>query len=341
MKGILASIRLNTLHLLGFTKHVLVQFGRNKGLLLAGAVGYNTLLSIVPLFGVLLVVLSTIFDEQQLLSIVALELRTLVPGYSDTITEALAAFLAERGVVGTVGFVVLLFFSSIAFRILEDAFAVIFRHVKTDQTRSFLVSALLPYLMIGGAGLGLIAITILTGIVDALSTKEVTLGEVSLSFAGASALLVEVVGFLSVAILLTTLYLVMPVAKVRLKRALIGGICAALLWEIIQRVVVWYFTNISLVNVLYGSLATVIIVLLTMELAAFIILLGAQVIAELELNAIEGRPWYVESLADTDEEPIHTTDAPPPRRRITSEHAPVGEGDREPRPSGDPTRRTA
>jgi len=39
---------------------------------------------------------------------------------------------------------------------------------------------------------------------------------------------------------------------------------------------------VSLVNVVYGSLATVVIVLLTLETAAIILLLGAQVIAELE-----------------------------------------------------------
>lgn len=35
-------------------------------------------------------------------------------------------------------------------------------------------------------------------------------------------------------------------------------------------------------NVVYGSLATVVIALLTLETAAIILLLGAQVIAELE-----------------------------------------------------------
>ena len=40
--------------------------------------------------------------------------------------------------------------------------------------------------------------------------------------------------------------------------------------------------SVSLVNVVYGSLATVVVVLLTLEAAAIILLLGAQVIAELE-----------------------------------------------------------
>jgi len=45
---------------------------------------------------------------------------------------------------------------------------------------------------------------------------------------------------------------------------------------------VWYFSTLSLVNVIYGTFATVIIILLTLEAGAIILLLGAQVIAEYE-----------------------------------------------------------
>jgi uncharacterized BrkB/YihY/UPF0761 family membrane protein len=47
-----------------------------------------------------------------------------------------------------------------------------------------------------------------------------------------------------------------------------------------------------MVNLLYGSMATIIIVLLTMEAIALILLLGAQVIAELQGNANAGIPWH-------------------------------------------------
>ena len=45
---------------------------------------------------------------------------------------------------------------------------------------------------------------------------------------------------------------------------------------------VWYFTTLSFVSIIYGSLATIIIILLSFEFAAIILLLGAQVIAEYE-----------------------------------------------------------
>jgi len=93
-------------------------------------------------------------------------------------------------------------------------------------------------------------------------------------------------------LMFASIYLVLPEQDISWKRALIGGLVVSVLWEIVRELLVWYFTNISLVNVIYGSLATVIVVLLTMEVVAAIILLGAQVIAELELHAAAGLHWW-------------------------------------------------
>ena len=82
--------------------------------------------------------------------------------------------------------------------------------------------------------------------------------------------------------MLTSIYLVMPVGRLSLRHALIGGVTAALLWEITRHVLVWYFATLSQVSVVYGSLTTAIVVLLSLEIAATLLLFGAQVIAEYE-----------------------------------------------------------
>ncbi|SEM36768.1 Virulence factor BrkB [Syntrophus gentianae] len=74
----------------------------------------------------------------------------------------------------------------------------------------------------------------------------------------------------------------MPVRHVIFRHALIGGLTAAVLWEISRRVLVWYYKAVSMVNVIYGSITTTVIALLCIEVVAVILLLGAQVIAELE-----------------------------------------------------------
>ena len=61
-----------------------------------------------------------------------------------------------------------------------------------------------------------------------------------------------------------------------------GGITATILWELTRHFMVWYFSTLSIINVVYGTFATAIIILLSLEAAAVILLLGAQVISEYE-----------------------------------------------------------
>jgi YihY family inner membrane protein len=76
--------------------------------------------------------------------------------------------------------------------------------------------------------------------------------------------------------------MVMPVGRLSLRHALIGGVTAAVLWELTRRVLVWYLATISQVSVVYGSLTTAIVVLLSLEIGATLLLFGAQVISEYE-----------------------------------------------------------
>ena len=89
--------------------------------------------------------------------------------------------------------------------------------------------------------------------------------------------------------MLTSIYLVMPVRRPSWRHALIGGIIATVLWEITRHVLVWYFGTLSQVSVVYGSLTTSIVVLLSLEIGATLLLLGAQVIAEYENIGMKGQ----------------------------------------------------
>lgn len=282
-----------------FIKRVASRFLKNKGILLAGAVGYNTLLSLIPLFAILLILLSHFFDESLILNAVDAELRIVIPGQAETLVSALASFLESRSVISSIGLLVLLFFSSIAFRILEDAMSIIF-HKHKPQPRHPLISAILPYMYIGLMGVGLVGLTVINGIMGALNESTLIV------FANISAYqkyIYQGLGFIGLVLMLTSIYLVMPPIKVSFRRALAGGGSAAILWEIVRNIMVWYFDNLSLVNVVYGSLGTVIIVLLSMEVAAVIILLGAQVIAELERSANFNMPWYLDPEVQDHEHP--------------------------------------
>jgi YihY family inner membrane protein len=261
---------------------VLRDFHGNQGLLLAGAVAYYTLLSIVPLFALILVGLSHFLNEEQLIQSIARNLELLIPGYADSLANQVRMFLMRRQLVGAVGFVIMLFFSSMAFSVLESTMATIFSHRKRSMRRPLFVSAIIPYVYILLTGFGLLLVTLISGVLDALEHQQVLLLGFEISLKGYSKILLYLMGMGGMVLMLTSFYLVLPVGRISFRHALSGAITAAVLWEMIRRLLVWYYSRLSLVNVIYGSLATTVVALLSIEVAVIILLLGAQVISEFD-----------------------------------------------------------
>ena len=108
---------------------------------------YYALLSIVPLLILTVIALSHVVDQAELLRTVGRYLEWLMPGQSDAIVAELASFLAHRDVIGWVLLATMLFFSSLAFTVLENAMSVIFHHRVAIRRRRFLVSAVIPYVL--------------------------------------------------------------------------------------------------------------------------------------------------------------------------------------------------
>jgi len=265
-----------------FAWQTVKAFRANQGLLLAGGVAYYALLSIVPLLILTVIALSHVVDQAELLQTLSRYLEWLVPGQSRTLVDELANFIGHREFMGWFLLVTMLFFSSLAFTVLENAMSVIFHHRVAIRRRHFLVSAILPYAYILSLGLGLLLVTFVTGLLQAVGQEELRFLGRTWSLHGVSGLLLYALGFAGEVALLTSVYLVMPVGRLRLRHALIGGLTAAALWEVTRHILVWYFATLSQVNVVYGSLTTAIVVLLSLEMAAALLLFGAQVISEYE-----------------------------------------------------------
>jgi membrane protein len=85
--------------------------------------------------------------------------------------------------------------------------------------------------------------------------------------AGMSRVVLYLLDMVGHVLLLTAFYMVLPVGQVRFGHALIGGVTVTLLWELTRHGLVWYFARLSMANLIYGSMAAVIVVLLTLEAA--------------------------------------------------------------------------
>jgi YihY family inner membrane protein len=128
----------------------------------------------------------------------------------------------------------------------------------------------------------MLIVSFIAGSLEALESRQLIFLEWRLSLEGSSGIALYVLGMVGEVLMLTSVYLVMPVGRITFYHAFIGGISATILWEITRRLLVWYYSTLSLVNLIYGSFAAAVVTLLSIEVAAVILLFCAQVIAELD-----------------------------------------------------------
>jgi membrane protein len=279
-------------HPWAFLRHTVRSFRANQGLLLAGAVAYYALLSIVPMLILAVIALSTVVDSAELLATIGRYLEWLLPGQSRALVAELRAFLAHGDTLGWVLLVTMLFFSSLAFTVLENAMSIIFHHRVLIRRRHALVSAVIPYLYILCLGVGLLLVTGVAGALQVLGQEELRLLGHHWSLGRLSSGLLYLLGVAGEIVLLTSVYLVMPVGRLSLRHALVGAVTAALLWEVSRHGLMWYFATLSQISRVYGSLTTAIAVLLSLEFAGGLLLFGAQIIAEIERGPDgDSPPW--------------------------------------------------
>jgi membrane protein len=273
-----------------FALDVLRAFRRNQGVMLAGAVAYYTLLSIVPLLILLVFGLSRAVPQDELLATIGRYLDLVVPSAGGAVVSALDAFLDTGVVMSGILLVTLVVFSSLAFTALENAFAVIFHHRLPVRHRHWFVSAVIPYCFIAVLGVGLLVVTLVAGALQALATREIEWFGRPVTVDAMSSAILYAIGFAGEVLLLASIYFFMPVGRISWRRALTGGLVAGALWELTRHALVWYFASLSQVRLVYGAFATTIAILLSLEIAATVLLLGAQVIAEVERRLADVGP---------------------------------------------------
>ncbi len=269
-------------HPLAFVLQTLKGFRKNQGILLAGAIAYYALLSIVPFLILTVVALSHLVERSELLGTLARYLEWLIPSQSSAVLIDLNHFLENGAVIGIVLLVTMVFFSSLAFSVLEKSMLVIFSHRGIVTQRHFLSSAVLPYLLVFFLAAGLLVVTVVSISLEAMALMSVDFLLWHWSLGGLSRALLYLLGLSAETVILSSIYYFIPVGHTALHHAAIGGFFTASLWEIIRHLLVWYFTVMSKASIVYGSLTTAVIALFSMEIIATLLLLGAQVISEYE-----------------------------------------------------------
>ena len=145
--------------------------------------------------------------------------------------------------------------------------SVIFYHRVAIKRRRFMVSAV-TYLFILFLGVELLIVTVVAGKLASLATHDITIFGAPHSLSDLFGYLLYMLGVAGEILMLTAISMIMPVGRLSLRHALIGGVTAALQWELARQVLVCYFGTMSQVRVVYGSMTTAILALLSVEIGA-------------------------------------------------------------------------
>lgn len=251
-----------------FIRSLLRQFQANQGILNAAALTYTTLFAVVPLMTVSYSMLAAVPNfkgvGEQLQGWI---FDNFVPATGAVVQEYLSTFAAQAQSLTVVGVVFLAATSIMMMKNIEAAFNRIWRVAEPRKgISSFLlywaVLSLGPILI----GLGLLLTSYIASLSFFTSATEMV----------GRARLLSLLPPLFSALAFMLLYAAVPNCRVPLRSAAIGGLFAAIMFEIAKRGFVQFVTLSPSYQLIYGAFAAVPIFLLWIYISWGIILLGAE-----------------------------------------------------------------
>jgi membrane protein len=234
---------------------------------------YTTLLSIVPLLAVSFSVLKGFGVHNTIEPLLYNLLSPLGPNGAE-ITEKIISFVenVKVGVLGSVGFALLIYTVVALMQKIESAFNYVWRidHLRSLSQR---FSNYLSVILIGP-----VLIFSAVGFTATVLNMEVAQRLVAIAPFGTLMLYgSKLVPYVLVSLAFTLIYIFIPNTRVRFTAALAGGVIAGVLWKITGWGFAAFIASSSKYAAIYSSFAILILLLIWMYLSWLILLVGSQI----------------------------------------------------------------
>lgn len=256
----------------------LMDFFRDGGVMLAGALSFFFMMTIVP-FCLFLVTLFGYFlgEQQGLYQFLSSKLASFFPKVTQQITKELQRLVTFKG-LGKLSLILYGVLSFELFAALQYALNTVF---KVKVRRSFIVTLILSLIMITLVmAFVLISFGATSSISMLASLKEffpgLRIGKITGFFIG------FVIPFLLIFVTMTTVYILFPKKHVKVSHAAAGALFAALFLEAAKHLFTLYVVNIFRLGTIYGPLSAFVIFLLWIYYSMSIFLIGAELTHNLE-----------------------------------------------------------
>lgn len=256
-------------HILPFTRYLVSRFLKNQGMPNAASLTFTTLLSLVPLMTVSLAAISLLSISDQISEqIQRFVFDNFVPASGIALQGHLIQFSEKASRLTGPGFLFLLVVALMMMASIDRVFNKIWQvRKKRAPLAVFLVywaTLSLGPLLIG------VSVAVSTYLVSMPLFQEIA---EELEFTSQLLRLAPLIASMGA---FSLLYLLVPNRRISLKHAAMGGLLAALLFELAKRGFALYITQFPTYEAIYGALAIVPIFLIWVYLSWAITLLGAE-----------------------------------------------------------------
>lgn len=284
MEAPASSLRSTGTRLWRFASAVAHRLVDDRCLQVAANLTYTTLFALVPLITIAITVFAALPASKLLMARLHAFLgeQVLPPAVADTVLRYMDRFSTQAAGLTAAGLAVLVVTAIALMATIERAFNTIWR---VRRSRPLGVRVVVYW---GALTLGPILLGASVWATSYLLAQS--LGVAS-RVPGAADVLVALVPFASIAIAFTLLYLLVPNRTVRFRDAVIGGMVAAVLFELMKRGLTFYLARVPTYAAVYGAFAVVPIFLVWLYMSWVVTVLGAVIAAMLpEYGLLRGRP---------------------------------------------------
>ncbi len=254
------------------------QFFITRATEASASIAYYFLFSLFPLLIFLVVIGSFFLEEREVNHEILIWLTHFFPAASDFIEQNLDVVIAQRRSAGITAIVGLMWAGSGAFNILARN---IDRAWRTAHPRNFFGTRMVAFAMISAMVILLFVSLFFSTTVSLLPLAGAWLdGLITEQNALTAFLRNTLFPVILTLLMFTSLYRWIPSSRVRWVEALWGGVVATIGWRLAGAGFGWYLTSgLSNFQVVYGSLGTVIVLLLWVFISSLITLFGAHLSA--------------------------------------------------------------
>lgn len=236
------------------------KFGAENGTLIAAAISFYAILSLLPLLLLAVSVLGYVVgSSDKAFSTVSSMVGQFAPS-SGYVTDVLKGLVQQRGTIGLLGLVALLWTGSQYFMTLQTAMDDVY---EVSDKPGFIKGRLKAIALVIGFGI-LFALSLVSG------------SAVRFGGSWVIGLLGGLIGLIVSVLMFAMVYKFVPDASVSWKSALLGGVFAAIVWTIAKELYVLYLTYIAHFNKLYGSLGSIIVLIIWIYYSSMILVFGAE-----------------------------------------------------------------